>query len=236
MKLFLKLFTIFSILIVIAIYGWFNFDVSEQSREITPFNSIHVSDPINVYLKQADKESVTVRSDSNLLEQLIVEVINGKLNIYNKGKIQHERVLDVFVNYIVLDTIKTSAQSTLTGLGEMSTPKLLIEASGSSEIKLQLHSSSLKLIMNDAANVQLAGTTNDFDLSINHVGDLMAYNFISQNCMVKIDTGKQSPGIARVNVQSSLDVIINGPRCLKYKGAPNITNQMITGKGKLIKQ
>ena len=231
---FLKISSIIYILIFAGIYGWNNLFISEQNREVVTFNSIYTSGPINVYISQASEESISIRSDSNILNSIVTEVINGELKIYNNRRIEHERVLDVYVNYKALDSIHAATQSTLTGKGLLNATKLKIKASDISEIKLQMRVDSLDLVMDDRANVQLAGFTDKFNLLITDVGDLMAYNFVSKHCKAIIDTGDQSPGIARINVSEVLDATIIGPRNLKYKGDPIVTNKYIDGKGKLI--
>lgn len=232
---FIKTISIISLLIVVLIFGWFNLFITEQEREVNEFNSIYTSGPINVYVKQAKKESILIRSDSNLLDNLVTEVIDGQLRIYNDERIQYERVLDIFVHYVHIDSIHVSGQSTLIGQNKMIGTNLSIETSISAELKLQLEVDSLDLVMNDHANVQLAGSAAKFNLLISDVGDLMAYNLESQNCIAILDTGDQSPGIARINVQKTLDVSITGPRYLKFKGEPMITNKIIQGKGKLLR-
>ena len=231
----LKIVLMLTIVIVALLFAWNNLFISEENRSEAPFNSIDASGPINVFIKQAEQESIIIRSDSNLLDNLITEVINGELKIYSEGRIQHERVLDVYINYKKLDSIHASGASTITGRSILTTGKLKIKSSAASEIKLQVKVDSLNLIMNDNANVQLAGTATNFDLLITHVGDLMAYNLVSQYCKATVSTGDQSPGIARINVEKILNVIIKGPRHIKYKGDAKVVNQMIDGQGKVIK-
>jgi Putative auto-transporter adhesin, head GIN domain len=233
MRLFKKI-TVIAIIILTFIIGWNKIYISEQEREILPFHSIYTSGPINVYIQQSEHESVVVRSDTNILDNVITEVVNGELKIYSKGSIKHERVLDVYVNYKSLDSIHASGPSTITGRGILNSSKLKIKMSVAAEIKLQIESESLQLVMNDAANVQLAGKVNYFNFKITNVGDLMAYNLISQHCKAIINTGNQSPGYARINVEQTLDISIKGPRLLKYKGNPIISKKLIEGNGKLI--
>jgi Putative auto-transporter adhesin, head GIN domain len=222
MHLFKKI-TVIAIVILSFIIGWNNIYISEQDREVSPFRSIYTSGPINVYIQQSEHESIVVRSDTNILDNIITEVVNGELKIYSKGSIKHERILDVYVNYKSLDSIHASGPSTITGREVLNSAKLKIKMSVSAEIKLQIESESLQLVMNDAANVQLAGKVNYFNFEITHVGDLMAYNLISQHCNAIINTGNQSPGYARINVEQTLNISIKGPRLLKHKGNPVIT-------------
>ena len=231
----LKITTIISFIIVLLVFAWNNLFITKEDRKVTAFNSIFTSGPVNVFIKQSNKESLTVRADTHLHDKIITEVVNGKLKIYIKGRVQGERVIDVYVSYLSIDSIHGSSQSTLTGRSIITSKKLLIKASGASEIKLQTKVDSLNLIMNNYANVQLAGTATNFNLLITDGGDLVAYNLASQFCSVHVNTGDQSPGIARINVEKTLDATIVGPRHVKYKGNPTITHKSIVGDGKLIK-
>lgn len=231
---FIKIVSIISVLVIVAVVAWNNMFVSEQVRETRPFNAVYISGPIDVYLSQTDDESISVRADTNIHDQIITEVINGELRIYTEDPIQHERVLDVYVNYKTLDSIHASAQSTLTGKGLFDNTDLKLTASGASEIKLQVNVNSLDLVMHNNANVQLAGTADQFDFLITGFGDLMAYNLVSKHCKAVVNTGKQSPGIARINVEQTLDATIKGPRLVKYKGSPLITNKYIEKSGQLV--
>ena len=231
---YLKTFTIISVIIIAFIFGWNNLFISEENRAVAPFSAIYTFGLVDVYLKQDDKESVVVRADTNIMDQVLVEVVDGVLKIETKGTIRHERVIDVYVSYKAIDAVHASGASTLTGRGPVNTPYLKIKTSGAAEVKLQVAVDSLNLLMNDNANVQLAGTATHFNFTITNVGDLMAYNLVSQHCKALVDTGNQSPGIARINVEQTIDVTIKGPRHIKYKGDAEIIQQSIEVEGKLI--
>lgn len=231
---FIKIMSIISAVVIVVVAAWNNMFVSVEERETKPFNAVYTSGPINVYLSQTGHESISVRADTNIHDQIITEVINGELRIYTEDPIQHERVLDVYVHYKSLDSIHGSAQSTLTGRGLLDNTDLKLTASGASEIKLQVNVDSLDLVMHNNANVQLAGTADQFDFLITGFGDLMAYNLISKHCKAVVRTGNQSPGIARINVEQTLDATIKGPRLVKYKGSPLITNKNIEENGQLV--
>ena len=227
-----KIFTIASILILGGIWSWSNLYISEKEHTVTDWNSIYTSGPVNVFIEKGVKESVIIRADDNIHNNVVVEVINGELKVYTQGSIRSERVLDAYITYTHLDSVHAAAQSTLTARGIVASQNLNVRAAGASEIKLQLETDTLDLIMTGAANVQLAGNTEYFDLAINHVGDLMAYNLVSQDCKVKMHTGDQSPGIARINAEKTLDVSIKGPRLLKYKGGAKVIREEIEGGGR----
>ncbi len=223
-----------SAVIILFVYGWSNFRVSEKKVMITDFNSINAGGLMNVYLKKGDKPAVVIRADDFILDKIKVEVIDGELRIDTQDGIHGERVTDAYVTYTSLNHIKVT--STIISQDVIKSNSLTIETSGSSETKLRLDCDSLRLDMKNSGNVQLAGNTNFFQFSIEGVGDLMAYHLVSKNCVAKLDTGDQSPGIARINVSDSISANINGPRYIYYLGNPFIKKEIIIGNGRLVRK
>tara|TARA_R110002073_G_scaffold312586_1_gene484086 strand:- start:11111 stop:11818 length:708 start_codon:yes stop_codon:yes gene_type:complete len=229
----LKVSTIVFFVIALAIFAFKNLFVSEQNREVKSFKHIYVSGPINVFLRQSDKESIRIRADNNVHDKVITEVIGDTLKIYDRIRIQRERVLDVYVDFVYLKSLHASGASTLTGQGVLNITELKVKTSAAAEVKLLIEGRSLDLLMTQAANVQLAGKLDSLQFSIRGLGDLMAYNLTSKHCKAVLQTAPQSPGIARINVTQTLDVQIKGPRLIKYKGNPKIINKILHENGKL---
>ena len=238
----MKLYAIVTAIFLICLstlgilYAWNNFKVKEESRAIPPFNSIYSGGLMNVYLQKGKKGSVIIKADENIIGNVITEVVEGQLRIYTKGFIQGERITDAYVTYTHLDSLNADNASTLTSQNLIQAPSFQIIANGAAEIKVQLQADTAKLIMNKNANVQLAGGADYFEFLISQVGDLMAYNFQTNHCLAKVITGPQSPGVARINVQETLNAVLHGPRYIYYKGDPEITQEIIQGSGKLIQK
>ncbi len=225
-----------STVLAVLVFGWTNFMVSEQLVPVPAFNSIHANGPINVYIQRGNEDKVVIRADDNVHDKVTVEVVEGQLRIFNNAFIQGERVLDAYVTYRALDSIDAAGASTVTSRSMLDTERFKLVARGAAEVRLQINCQNLDLDMQGVANVFLAGTADQFDFSISHVGDLTAYNFDVLNCNAQMITGDQSPGIARINVSKALAVHIEGPRHLYYRGSPEISSQVIKGRGKLIQK
>ena len=163
------------------------------------------------------------------------EVDNGILKIYTDEFIRGERIKEVFVTYVTLETAIATDASTLNSQDLIVADKFQLIARGAAEIKLRVNCQQLALQMEQNANVQLAGQAEYFQFNIDHVGDLMAYNFLTKSCTSLIKTPPQSPGVARIQVSDTLSVQIDGPRHLYYKGAPKVVKKQISGGGRLVK-
>lgn len=232
---FQKIIGLITVFVLVFLMGWNKLFISERTVAVSTFTSLSCTGPVNVFIQEAEEASVIIRADGNIHDKIQVEVVDKELKIYTLGDIRQERVLDVYVNYTSLSAIHASGASGLKSRGILKADNLKVIASVASELMLQIDADSLDLEMNGAANVQLAGKVNYFELLLTHVGDLMAYNLVSQEGKIRIDTGEQSPGYARIHVEQSLDVHIKGPRHLKYKGNPMIKHEKIEGKGKLMR-
>ena len=225
-----------SAVILLFVYGWYNFKVSDRDIEVGAFHKIYAGGLMKVYLKQGTAPSVSIRADDFMIDKVVVEVIDGVLKIYNEDGISGERVTDAYVTYTTLDQIIANNASTIISQDELQTKVLNLQSKGASETKIRLRCDTLKLDMKGVANVQLAGEANFFQFDISDVGDLMAYHFRAKTCKAKMHTGDQSPGIARINVTDSLSASINGPRYIYYTGNPIIKSKTIIGTGRLIQK
>lgn len=232
-KVYLELIFISAVILGLQ-YGWNNFRVSSEYRKVHSFHGIYAGGLMNVYLKKGEIASVLVRADDFLIDKVKTEVSNGILKIYTDEFIQGERIKEVYVTYVALETAIATDASTLNSQDLILADTFQVTASGAAEIKLRVDCNQLDLQMEGNANVQLAGRANRFRFNIDHVGDLMAYNFLTKSCTALIKTPPQSPGVARIHVRDSLLVEIDGPRHLYYKGAPKVVEKQISGGGQLV--
>lgn len=223
-----------SIILLLIIYGWNHLGICEQEKPIDTFHGVYAGGLMNVYLKEGEKESLVIRADDFVIDQVKTKVENGILKIYTEGFIRGERITDAYVTYKKIDYLEGGGATTLISQNIITAEHFKIKTYNSAEIKVQLDCDTLVMRMDGNANVQLAGKADHFDLQICHVGDLMAYHFETKTCKTTIDTGPQSPGIARIHVRDSLDVSIKGPRHLYYRGEPAIKEGNFFQKGKQI--
>lgn len=233
-KVYLELIVISAVILGLQ-YGWNNFRVTSEYRKVDNFHGVYAGGLMNVYLKKGETESVFIRADDFLMDKVKTEVHNGILKIYTDEFIQGERIKEVYVTYVRLDTAIATDASTLNSLDLIVSDKFQLVASGAAEVKFRVNCKQLDLQMEQNANVQLAGQAEYFQFNIDHVGDLMAYNFFAKSCTSFIKTPPQSPGVARIQVSDTLSVQIEGPRHLYYKGAPKVVEKQISGGGKLVK-
>ncbi|MBX2871905.1 MAG: DUF2807 domain-containing protein [Saprospiraceae bacterium] len=225
-----------ALMIMSLVYAYHNYKVSEEVREVGPFHAIHIDGLMNVYLQQGEVEQLSLKADDHILPQIKTVVEDGVLKIYTEGVIRGERMKDAFVTYVQLDSLHAAGVGTLTSRGVLPLGSFLLRASTAAEVRLQIQGQELELHMHDNANVQLAGAVNEFRCHIDHRGDMMAYNFKANKASVDLNTGPQSPGVARIHVLDSLWATVHGPRYLYYIGEPRFVHTNTEAEGKVLKK
>src|ERR1700761_4074288 len=86
-------------------------------RHLKGFNSLHISGPFDVKIKQGTAESVTIDAPKNILDRIVTEVNSGELRITNKNDNwgwsdkswwRHHKKIMVHVTVKDLNSIKLS--------------------------------------------------------------------------------------------------------------------------------
>lgn len=185
--------------------------VISESREVKDFTSIELIGSGKLLIEQSDKESLSIKTDDNLMEHITTTVDSGMLKLHN------------------LVNLNPSAGVTYT----LSVKKLeRVGVSGGAEMDAKgIHTESLILTVSGAGDIKITGDTKDLKVAISGAGELSAEGFASKNASVSI-TGA---GHAVVAVSDRLDVEVSGAGEVQYVGNPKVT-QNITGVGSVTKR
>ena len=212
-------------------------DIIFQKRDINSFNTISLSDNINLYITQDTIFSLTIEAGANLLKLIKTDVIDTCLYIQNKNTCNWVRSFKNKINiYLKCKEINFLKYN---------------NASGNIYTSDTLHSKYFQFDSNDG--------TGDINLTINansswfnlHTGPAMLnvngisgvnYLYSAGNGLADLRnliTGytfmnNKSTNNCFVNVQQELEVKIGYVGDVYYTGNPYVINTQINGSGKLI--
>ncbi len=204
------------------IVAWFNLFTVTENRVVGKFDSVSVDGPIQAFLVRNLGDTVRVVADDNLPRLISTTVEDGKLVIAPTQAIRHERVLKVYVSMETLRSIEVNGAATLDFTEKMNVDSLQVKLGGGAEARILAECKDMRVYMNDASNIFLAGKTTNLYIKLMGVSDIVAYNMISNNCLLEIDTPPQSPGIFRVTAMDTLRVNMKkiSSRLVQVKGNP----------------
>lgn len=211
-----------------------NGDVTTQVHDVKSFTTLELAGVLNVYIEQGDKESVTVETDDNLHEYVIIEN-RGKTLIVDTQKrisIKRKSKMNVFVTVRDIDRLHIS------GVGHVETSETLrlkdldLRIKSVGNVTLDLEADYLDARLSSVGNVSLSGKIGEAEIDNTGVGKLAAYDL--QNEILKL----KASGVGKTEVYASKELAIKstGVGNVYYKGDAVITDLNVRGVGKVKKK
>lgn len=186
--------------------------MTTEQRTVENFDTLEINSYGRLIIKQADKESLKIEGEENILSNLITEVENHKLVIKFKNRLNIIPTKELIYYLTVKDLTSLVSNGAVSINGE----------------DLSLNNLSIKL--NGAEKITISGTVEKQVIEINGAGYYDAKNFSSKDCTVILN----GAGGAAVKVSDKLDASIAGAGSIQYIGNPEVT-QKINGIGKIEK-
>jgi hypothetical protein len=206
-------------------------NVLKENRKVSPFDGIEVSGAFDIILKQGATEEVTVEADANLLPVIRTEVVGGTLMIETRKPVHHVTVMKVYVTVKNLNRIDVSGAVDINTEGRITVPELSIDASGSSDSKLDLAVQKLKLDCSGASKMKFSGSAVEVNMDLSGASDIFAYEMAAESYDIEIS----GAGNAQLNVSKRIHAEISGAGSVKYKGSPTDIDQSVSGAGSIRK-
>lgn len=232
---------------MLNIFGLFNYEGIELSgnivteeREVSDFDQISLSGVGNLIITQGEEEGLTVEADENLMEIIITEVVNDKLEI--KYKKQGLFGVFGFVNLFTDDinfrvSVKDLESINISGSGSaisdnIVTDDLSITISGSADIDMNVEVDNLTTKTSGSGNLTITGTADRQEVKISGSGKYYGQDLVSREA----DINTSGSARVEVDVSEKLDVSISGSGSVYYTGDASIGKSSISGSGKIEKR
>lgn len=215
--------------------------VTKKTLELPEFKSIYVNSNYTVYLKQTNKQEVSVEALTEIYELTTIKVENGVLMINverkpeNPNKSVWEKIDDIKIKPTmkVMVSVKNVNELQVNGGGKIvsensiASDYLALAVAGSGNIELDIKGNNLKTEIGGSGNVILKGyaTTNDIQLSGS--GNLNAFGCELESAKIKVS----GSGSAELSVTTSLDATVMGSGSVKHKGNTKSVTKKVYGSG-----
>ncbi len=222
-----SIYLIFTCLITISIFqsGYSqvkgNGDIVIEERNVTGFSEIEVGGIFTVIIKQGDKQSVNLETDSNLTDKIKTEVIGGKLTI-SSSEIKNSTKLQVYIEVKNIESIESGGASLVKSEGILKNDKLEFIAGGASQIKMSIETKELKTTVSGSAIVLLEGKADNNEIDVSGIGFLNASKLITN-----VTSGDISgSGRAKIFANEEVNTVESGSSTLSIVNSPKIVNKL----------
>ncbi|WP_370029871.1 head GIN domain-containing protein [Flavobacterium sp. 28YEA47A] len=135
-----------------------NGNVRVETRNVTDFKGINVSNALEVEVEQGDSFQVVVETDENLLSHITTSVENGILYIgTDANSFRNIDVRKIRVKMPVIESLEASSAAKITSTSTLISEKLLVDASSASDIDIVVEAEDLTCNSSSASSVDLKG-------------------------------------------------------------------------------
>ena len=215
--------------------------VTKKTLELPEFKSIYVNSNYTVYLKQTNKQEVSVEALTEIYEVTTIKVETGVLmiNVDRKpdspNKSVWSKIDDIKINPAMklwvsvknINELQVNGGSKIISENSIASDYLSLAVAGSGNMELDIKGNNLKTEIGGSGNIILKGyaTTNDIQLSGS--GNLKAFDCEIESAKVKVS----GSGSAELSVSASLDATVMGSGNVKHKGNTKSLTKKVYGSG-----
>ncbi|MFK7812562.1 MAG: head GIN domain-containing protein [Maribacter sp.] len=213
-----------------------NGNMTTVERSVGEYDAIGLAGWFDVDLVSGKEGEITLEGESNLLEHIITEVKNGKLNIkvekgYNLKPSSWDDGIRITVPVQSIDAVALSGSGDIVGKTTIKTDDFRTAMSGSGDITLDVEANTIDAAMSGSGDITLNGSTRDFEATISGSGDIKAYNLEAEN----VDATVSGSADIKVTATKMLKARVSGSGDISYRGNPEKVDTKASGSGDISK-
>jgi hypothetical protein len=209
--------------------------IVEDRREVAAFGAIHQLGPVDVQLKAAERDSVTVRADDNIAALITTRVTGGERPALEIG-LQPGAAFRTARTPVVIVEFRALSELVIRGSGDVHADRIVtddfaLSMLGSGDVKIDwLQSKRLAAVLVGSGDLVVGGQAEHQAYRISGSGDVRAGELEGRSVQISI----AGSGNARVHATETLDVSIRGSGDVLYQGDAKVTRS-IRGSGEVRK-
>lgn len=206
--------------------------VSEDRTISNDFESIKVSQGLDLYITQSNDVSLSVEADKNLHELIMTEVENGVLRIYTKENIRRAASKKIMLNINDVSAIKATSGSDVYSTNTIEAETLELNTTSGADMEIDVKTQTLNCRSTSGSDLKLSGTTNMLIAEATSGSDIKAANLKAENSKVKATSGAD----ISVNTSKELTARATSGGDVRYSGSPEKIDKSDSSSGSVRQQ
>jgi hypothetical protein len=214
---------------------------TKKVLELPEFKSIYVNSNYTVYLKQTNKQEVTVEALTEIFSVTEIKVENGILMVNverkpdNPNKSIWQKIDDIKLNPTMklwvsvknISDLQVNGNGKIISENSLATDFVTLGVSGGGSMELDLKGNTIKAEVSGGGLMTLKGYATSIDVVVSGTGTLNAFNCTLETAKAKVS----GPGLCQLTVSNNLDGLILGAGQIKHKGNTKSAQKKIYGSG-----
>lgn len=202
--------------------------IVEQELDLANFERISLGISADVIVKHGDSQSISVRGQQNIIDNLLTQIEDKTWRIRFDRPIRRSQGLKILITLPHLSGARVSGSGSIESEDTWQAISFYSGISGSGNLQLNVQAEDLTSKVSGSGNINLGGSSKEYYIQISGSGNVRATELTAENCQVRIS----GSGDARVGVKESLEVRISGSGDVIYSGRPKVSSK-ISGSGSL---
>jgi hypothetical protein len=211
-------------------------DANAEMRTLNgSFTKIKVSGAIDIYLSQAETQSIAVSASEDKYKDGIKTVVEGNtLKIFYDGERswRNNRKMKVYISFKTIDELQASGASDILIAGSLVVPSLKMSLSGASDFKGDVKTNTLSLDLSGASDVTLTGSTTQLNIESSGASDVKGYGFSADFCTASVSGASD----VNITVNKELTAHASGASNVYYRGDAVIKDMHASGASSIGKK
>lgn len=214
---------------------------TKKTLELPEFKGIYVNSNYTVYLKQTNKQEVTVEALTEIFSVSDIKVENGILmiNIERKPEspnkslwakiddIKLNPTMKLFVSVKNINDLQVNGGGKIISENSIAADYVNLGVNGNGAMDVDLKGNTIKAEVSGSGSLTLKGYATSVDATVSGSGAIKGFNCPLETAKVKV-TGS---GTAELNVSNNIDAVIQGSGSVKHKGNTKTATKKIYGSG-----
>lgn len=210
-----------------------NRNVVVMERDISnEFESIAVSQGLDLFITQGNGVALSVEADENLHELIMTEVENKVLKIYTTENIRRAASRKIMLNINDVLSIKATSGSDVYSTNTIETDELELNTTSGSDMKLDVITNTLNCHATSGSDIKLSGSTKLLIAEATSGSDIKASGLKAETSKVKATSGSD----ISVNTSKELTARATSGADIRYSGNPSVINKSDSSSGSVRQQ
>jgi hypothetical protein len=214
---------------------------TKKTLELPDFKGIYVNSNYTVYLKQTNKQEVTVEALTEVYSLTEIKVENGVLQINMERKpenpnkslwakiddIKLNPTMKVYVSVKNLNDLQVNGGGKVISENSIAADYITLGINGNGSMDVDIKGNTVKAEVSGSGTLTLKGYATSIDAVVSGTGALKGFSCPLETAKAKVS----GSGTCELNVANNIDAIILGSGSVKHKGNTKTAVKKIYGSG-----
>ena len=206
------IFTLSGLFLIFSVFAQ-----NRETRNLSSFNELSVSEAIKVELVKGSSEKAEVEVSGTDAKNVLTEVTGDRLKVHMANGNWRNVNAFVRITYRNLEEIDVSSAASVTTESAITSDQMDMDVSSAGKADLVFDVGHMEVDVSSAGNLNAEGKADDIEVGISSAGSMDAYDLECKSA----DLTASSAGSIKITVTEQIEARASSGGSIRYKGNPD---------------